>query len=768
MTSPASPTEAATLEAPKEAAPESPMFVGAEVALVAVTVTVAFGLGRMFGDSAFVGSVLTAAIASHLLAMGVRRLRLGLLWAAIISMAGLVIAITWLQYPDTALWGLPTSTTWDVFSDDVSVAWDAFGVVKAPVEVLPGFVTVAAIAMWIFAFLADVAAFRVDTSFEALVPSATIFIFTSMLGAPRFRVLATAAYLATALLFVLIFRIARPRGPTIAVVGTDLRRRQMLLQTGGTLTVVAVLGALILGPVLPGVDAAPVFDWKNLDGNEGSARVTLSPLVDARGRLVEQADVELFRVRAPQPAYWRITSLGRFDGAVWGSSGEYSRARGTLGTSVTDEFETMEADFAITNLGDIWFPAAFEPVSISGVSANWDEGSQSLITDRGFGTIGAQYTVESRLPRYAADTLRAADGPIPLAIQEEYLQLPDAFSTDAGILANAIIANARASTPYDKAFALQEYFRDGFRYSLDVPTGHDNDRIEQFLFVDRAGYCEQFAGTYAAMARHVGLPSRVATGFTPGQRQGDTYIVRGEHYHAWPEIYLTGIGWVAFEPTPNRGAPGAESYTGVEYQQAASGDPNAATTAPAVPDTTPIGAGPIFPENVSEIPFFDETPLTNAPAADDGGGSSQWAIRLFIAVAILAGLTGIWIVGVPLLRGAARRRRFKRATTNPAMVEAAWLDLLEQLEVAGVPPEVSETHREYATRASREANVNHGEMQTMAEMVDGARYGEDDLVDAEALRARHLVTTLEHELAGRATSQQRFLRSVDPRPLLRR
>ena len=56
----------------------------------------------------------------------------------------------------------------------------------------------------------------------------------------------------------------------------------------------------------------------------------------------------------------------------------------------------------------------------------------------------------------------------------------------------------------------------------------------------------------------------------------------------------------------------------------------------------------------------------------------------------------------------------------------------------------------------------------MAEMVDGARYGEDELVDAAALRARHLVTTLEHELASRATGQQRFLRSVDPRPLLRR
>ena len=79
------------------------------------------------------------------------------------------------------------------------------------------------------------------------------------------------------------------------------------------------------------------------------------------------------------------------------------------------------------------------------------------------------------------------------------------------------------------------------------------------------------------MARTLGIPSRVAVGFTPGLQGLDGwYGVLGKNAHAWPELWFgEAIGWVPFEPTPGRGIPGAESYTGIPAQQ----------------DTTPAQAG---------------------------------------------------------------------------------------------------------------------------------------------------------------------------------
>ena len=71
------------------------------------------------------------------------------------------------------------------------------------------------------------------------------------------------------------------------------------------------------------------------------------------------------------------------------------------------------------------------------------------------------------------------------------------------------------------------------------------------------------------MARSIGLPARVAVGFTPGDvdpADPTLYHVKGKHAHAWPEVYLNGYGWVLFEPTPSRGAPNA-GYTGVTEAQ---------------------------------------------------------------------------------------------------------------------------------------------------------------------------------------------------------
>src|SRR5829696_64989 len=133
------------------------------------------------------------------------------------------------------------------------------------------------------------------------------------------------------------------------------------------------------------------------------------------------------------------------------------------------------------------------------------------------------------------------------------------------------------------------------------------------------------------MARSIGLPARVAVGFTPGDVDAadpTLYHVKGKHAHAWPEVYLSGYGWVLFEPTPSRGAPNA-GYTGVsEEQDSLSQFPDltgdvTTTTAPA------LTVNPTDPALAEPLPGGDAVPvepLTDAtsPSGGDRGGWAGW------------------------------------------------------------------------------------------------------------------------------------------------
>jgi transglutaminase-like putative cysteine protease len=217
--------------------------------------------------------------------------------------------------------------------------------------------------------------------------------------------------------------------------------------------------------------------------------------------------------------------------------------------------------FQIADLDGVWLPTAFSPVQVDSLAGEiaFDAETSSLVS-RSDTLDGLVYTVESQLPRYDLTRLRAADTAPTGAIAERYLALPDDFPADLAKLARQVTAGA--PTRYDQAIALQNWFL-AFTYDLSFSSGNSQSAMQEFV-AERRGYCEQFAGTFAVFARVVGLPSRVAVGFTPGTLADDgRYHVQGKHAHAWPEIYFEGVGWVPFEPTPGRGNPLAEQYTGV-------------------------------------------------------------------------------------------------------------------------------------------------------------------------------------------------------------
>ena len=107
-------------------------------------------------------------------------------------------------------------------------------------------------------------------------------------------------------------------------------------------------------------------------------------------------------------------------------------------------------------------------------------------------------------------------------------------------------------TTYDKIRALESWMGEHTTYTLDIPPLPEGaDAVEQFLFVDRKGFCEQIASSLAVMLRSAGVPARLGVGYAPGERSWgrDEFVVRGRDAHAWVEVWFPGVGWQAFDPT---------------------------------------------------------------------------------------------------------------------------------------------------------------------------------------------------------------------------
>ena len=174
-------------------------------------------------------------------------------------------------------------------------------------------------------------------------------------------------------------------------------------------------------------------------------------------------------------------------------------------------------------------------------------GVDDLVRVRGRGE--ATYTAVSRISTAVPDALRTARlEEVPPAVVARYTQLPASVPQRVHDLALEVTAGA--TNPYDQARALEQFLRQ-YPYSLEVDTPPpDVDPVDFFLFDQQAGYCDYYASAMVVMARSLGLPARVATGFLaqPPDEQG-VQTIRQINAHSWAEIYFAGYGWVEFEPT---------------------------------------------------------------------------------------------------------------------------------------------------------------------------------------------------------------------------
>ena len=718
--------------------------------LTALTVVTALGLSRVFTGWSYLRPVLIVALVVHLVCYLLRQVRVPGVVAVALAAVVLAEVVCLVFYRSSMRYGLPTGTTWQYLRLDLRLVWSQFPTAVAPVPGASPFAVVAALALGFVALAADTFAFRALGRVEALVPSAVVFVFTAALGVDRNRIVLTGAWLAAAVAVVAVLR-ALHASAGDGWLGRRRSATPSALPAAAACAAVCALGAVLVGPLLPGAGQAPIIDARQTADADGAV---LSPLVDIRARLVNRSDVEMFTVDAAIGRYWRLSGLSDFDGTTWTlTDADLVDTAGTF-NELAEPVQILQQYIVVGRLGGRLVPSAYEPVQVAQPGVGWQDETGSLfLSDRPLAR-GQRFNIAADIALPTPEQLATATSASPP--EADLIALPADFPIEVVQLAQAVTADA--ATPYAKALALQTYFRDNFVYDIDVQRGHSDSAILSFLR-ERRGYCEQFSATFAAMGRAVGLPTRVAVGFTSGELRSDgSYHVLGRHAHAWPEVWFDGIGWVLFEPTPGRGAPGSEAVTGVAASQDTG---NASTDQPASATTTPPTTVRPTATTVPNRPTTTTTVPTLAPGGSDDSGTG-WGIGTWALLGIV--LCGAWVGLMPTVV-----RRFTRTGDTPSeQVVSAWHGAVGALVAAGAAPPGGATPLEFARRAGRSLDIDTRPLDELARFVTRAIYSPVGVAEPTALRAAVLRTQVVEACDAAMPLLRRWWCRVDPRVVRRR
>ncbi len=275
------------------------------------------------------------------------------------------------------------------------------------------------------------------------------------------------------------------------------------------------------------------------------------------------SDTPYFAIRATQGRYWRAAVYDRYESTGWKDTlarTEILEAYEGVSPPVMRQRETVTQTVTVLlpgaiNLVAAPMPVRFNlPVEAEVVQYPRDAGGGGEIlfayTQRVL-DAGETYTVVSLVPNPDAPSLRAAGTDYPEWIRQYYLQVPETLPERVRALAQDL--TTPFDNPYDKAKALERYLR-SIPYNEEIPFPPQNqDAVDWFLFDLQEGYCDYYASAMAVMARVVGIPARVASGYARGEfnEEESTWTVRESDAHTWPELWFPGYGWIPFEPTPS-------------------------------------------------------------------------------------------------------------------------------------------------------------------------------------------------------------------------
>ncbi|MEV6980576.1 DUF3488 and transglutaminase-like domain-containing protein [Sphaerisporangium sp. NPDC051017] len=648
--------------------------VGALVVVAAMAAVAGLGFLRVFEPRALAPVAGVAAVVPVLLAALCRR---GPLWRSLAAhLVVWLLTVSATLFHATAVAGfLPSPATASAVAEALLNSWRTLLTTILPAPAEPALLVVVHLLVWLAGAAGAELALRSRSRVLPALPAVVVFAVAVAVGVNGPGSVMSVAG-------VLLGLVA-----ALAVVRGD----RSLPRSLAAVPVAAALGlaGVLVAPSLP--VAREPYDPRTLVDEPPVTRFDgVSPL-DRVSAWLQVPTTPMFTVRASHPANWRLAVLDRYDGVRWTSSSRYRMTGGPVPPGpYRGEYVTVEQTVTLDGLPGGWLPAADRPVSVSGIGVAVDE-SGTLLSAPG-GSPGRTYRVTSHVPVPSAERRRDAT---PVGA-------PPALPPKVGVfrsLAERVTRNARS--PYEQASLLEHYLRTRHKYDVTSPPGHSLAVLEYFLRTTHRGTSEQFAASFALLARTLGLPSRVVVGFRPGTPGADgAYHVASGDVLAWPEIEFRGLGWTAFDPTPERsGARAGQDVVSTQVKERER-----------------------LAERIQAAPTSRPTPPPKPRAREDGARPS-WASGLVVGAGVVAAAVlvyGLAVVTVPLLR----RRRRRRG--DPAeRVRGAWRQVREDLGLAGEPAlTASEVAARALDRVGPEISPHIG---ALAELVNHAEFAGRDV-----------------------------------------
>lgn len=347
------------------------------------------------------------------------------------------------------------------------------------------------------------------------------------------------------------------------------------------------VGILVFGWLLPsgGSNPAVADFWTSASNPWVSAQQLWAKLFQVRGGpgsgayfsdtlqltgSVNLPNVVILTYTTTEPGQYLIAvTQDYFDGHTWTSTGNTIRnfdaqesipVDKALSTTVVQRVHLVNPPGG--NPHQFIFAAA-DPVSYSMPVGTTQDGS-------GFTSYyareplvgGLNYSASSAVTTADEATLRQVPLPqdaagtgyfYPPDLLERYTQVPGDLVNDPQVKALRDAWTQGQTTMYDIAMALEEHLRASGAYHYNQhnqnPPGNE-DAVAWFLTQTKTGFCTYFASAMVMLARMLGIPARVASGYTNGATDGSGHwVVKGTDAHTWAQIYFPKYGWINFEPS---------------------------------------------------------------------------------------------------------------------------------------------------------------------------------------------------------------------------